>query len=78
MAGKGVSMADHCKMLRLCGFLKNHSRPNDVAGLWVRQEYCTGPKEDECKRKQYMIEHGKVPPDDMSPDGQMVPPADAS
>jgi hypothetical protein len=70
-------MAHECRMLRLCGFLKNHSKAGDVAGLWFRQEYCTGLKEDECKRKQYMIEHGKVPPDDMAPDGQTIPPVES-
>jgi hypothetical protein len=68
-------MARECKMLNLCGFLKKHSSPKDVAGIWFRQEYCTGLKEDECKRKHYMIENGKVPADDMAPDGQIVPPA---
>jgi hypothetical protein len=69
-------MAHECKMLRLCGFLKKHGRDNDVTGQWFRQEYCTGLKENECKRKEYMIEHGKLPPDDMTPTGEILQPAE--
>jgi hypothetical protein len=69
-------MARECKMLRLCGFLKKHGSGDTVAGQWFRQEYCTGFKQDECKRKEYMIEHGKVPPDDMSPTGEVLDPSD--
>jgi hypothetical protein len=57
-------------MLHLCGFLKKHGRDSDLADM--RHEYCTGDKQDECKRKAYMIEHGKVPPDDMTPTGEVV------
>ena len=54
-------MDRECKMLQLCGFVKKHCSGNDLAGLWYRAEYCTGEKQDQCQRKQYMIEHGKVP-----------------
>jgi hypothetical protein len=66
-------MAKECKMLRLCGFLKKHYRPDNIPCLWFRKEYCTGSKEDECERKKYMIAQGKVPPDDMAPNGETVP-----
>jgi hypothetical protein len=72
--GKGVFMTRECKMINLCGFLQKHGNTNEVAGLWFRQEYCTGLKQDECKRKEYMIEHGKVPMDDMSPTGEVLQP----
>jgi hypothetical protein len=71
-------MAQECKMFNLCGFLEKHGRGNDVAAVWFRQEYCTGLKQDDCKRKAYMIEHGKVPVDDMAPNGEMVQPVGAS
>jgi hypothetical protein len=71
-------MAQECKMLPLCGFLKKHGGENTLAALWLRYEYCTGEKKEECKRKQYMIEHGKVPPDDMAPTGEMLQPVEAS
>jgi len=59
-------------MLPLCGFFKKHGGGDDLAGQWFIQEYCTGCKQDECKRKEYMVEHGKVPSDDMLPSGQMA------
>ena len=65
-------MGQECKMLNLCGFLKKHGNDNDLASLWFRYEYCTGEKQDECKRKQYMIANGKAPPDEMAPNGEMM------
>jgi hypothetical protein len=68
-------MAHECKMLPFCGFLKKHGSDNDLAGLWFRSEYCAGEKQEECKRKEYMIEQGKMPPDDMAPTGDILAPA---
>ncbi len=65
-------MDRECKMLQLCGFVKKHCSGNDLAGLWYRAEYCTGEKQDQCQRKQYMIEHGKVPVNDMAPTGEIM------
>jgi hypothetical protein len=65
-------MGQECKMLHLCGFLKKHGSENDLAGLWFRAEYCTGDKQEECKRKAYMTENGKMPPDDMTPSGEIL------
>jgi hypothetical protein len=77
LCDKGIHVAHECRMLRLRGFLKKHASADQLAGQWFRQEYCTGPKEDECKRKAYMIEHGKVPPGDMSPSGEMMQPVES-
>jgi len=57
-------------MLRLCGFIKKHGKSKNLAAQQLVQEYCTGQRQDECKRKEYMVEHGKVPSDDMLPSGQ--------
>jgi hypothetical protein len=65
-------------MLRLCAFLKKHDTGDRSVGGRFRKEYCTGPKEEDCKRKAYMIEHGKVPPDDMTPTGEMLPPTESA
>ncbi len=70
-------MRRECKMLHLCGFLKKH-RGDDLASQWFCQEYCTGPRQDQCVRKAYMIEHGKVPPNDMAPNGDIMQPVGAS
>jgi hypothetical protein len=71
-------MGQECRMLPLCGFLRKHGSNNELAGLWFRYEYCTGERQDECKRKEYMIEHGKAPPDDMTPTGDIMQSAQAS
>ena len=75
--GREAFVGQECKMLHLCGFLKKH-RGNDLASQWFHQEYCTGPKQEACKRREYMIGHGKMPPDGMAPDGEIVQPLAAS
>lgn len=71
-------MGRECKMLHLCGFLKKHGNENDLAGLWFRAEYCEAEKQEECRRKEYMIAHGKTPPDDMTPTGDILQAAGTS
>jgi hypothetical protein len=61
-----------CELLATCGFFKKYQNTKELACRGFLAQYCRGPKQDECKRKQYRQEHGKPPPDDMLPSGQVI------
>ena len=65
-------MAKDCSLLDKCGFFKKYQAAKDLACKGFVQQYCTGPKMNECMRLKYRLEHGTPPPDDMMPTGRTV------
>ena len=65
-------MPQECELLAKCGFFKKYQDIKDLACKGFISRYCRGPRQDECKRKQYRQEHGTPPSDDMMPSGQMM------
>ena len=66
-------MALKCELLDRCGFFKKYQPIEELACKWLVQEYCQGTRMDECRRKEYLQRHGKLPSDDMMPSGKNVP-----
>jgi len=62
-----------CELLANCGFYKKYQGTLDLACRGFIKTYCRGTQMNECVRKQYRMENGKPPADDMMPSGQMVP-----
>jgi hypothetical protein len=62
-------MAQECELLDKCGFFKKYQNTKELTCKGFIRQYCTGPKMDECKRKEYRKQHGQPPPDDMMPPG---------
>jgi hypothetical protein len=56
----------------MCGFLKKYQVVNDMACKGFVRVYCQGDKMKDCERKKYRQEHGKLPDDDMMPNGKNV------
>ena len=65
-------MEEHCELLEKCGFFKKYEGDWGITCKRLIQEYCTGLKMNECKRKEYRKQHGAPPSDDMTPSGQML------
>jgi hypothetical protein len=65
-------MEEHCELLKICGFFKKYEKDWSFACKGMIQEYCTGSKMNECKRKEYRKQHGAPPSDDMTPSGTML------
>jgi hypothetical protein len=65
-------MSRECDLLEKCGFFKKYQPTRDLACRGFIQQYCRGPKMNECKRKQYRRNHGISPSDDMMPNGQTM------
>ncbi len=64
-------MAD-CELLEQCGYFKKYQKTKDLACKGFMKTYCKGPKEAECKRKEYRKEHGVPPSDYMMPSCWLV------
>ncbi len=58
-----------CELLANCGFFRKHQASKELACRGFVQQYCKGPKMDECKRKEYRNKNGTAPSDDMLPNG---------
>jgi hypothetical protein len=69
---KGTVMAQDCELLNTCGFFKKHGATKELACRGFVQQYCKGPKQNACKRKEYRRQNGAPPSDDMMPSGQMI------
>jgi hypothetical protein len=69
---KERAMSRECDLLEKCGFFKKYQPTRDLACRGFIQQYCRGPKMNECKRKQYRRNHGISPSDDMMPNGQTM------
>ncbi|KIX13738.1 hypothetical protein [Dethiosulfatarculus sandiegensis] len=62
----------NCDLLDKCGFFQKHAKSHQAACQGLVTLYCKGPKQNECKRKEYRKKHGQPPPDDMLPGGAML------
>lgn len=58
-----------CELLDRCGFFKKYMNSHQAACKGLIVQYCKGPKQDACKRKEYRAANGKPPADDMLPIG---------
>lgn len=58
-----------CELLSKCGFFRKFMNSHEAACRGLINQYCKGPKQDKCKRKEYRKMHGKPPADDMLPIG---------
>ena len=65
-------MSNKCELLTNCGFFNKYRPVNELACKWFVKEYCLGIKMDECKRKEYRIQTGELPNDDLMPNGQVA------
>lgn len=65
-------METRCELLDTCGFFRKYGETKDLACRGFAHTYCTGPKMNECKRKEYRKVHGTPPPDDMMPNGALL------
>jgi hypothetical protein len=65
-------MAPECDRLADCGFFRKYSGSRELACKSFIITHCKGPKQSECKRKEYIEQHGDVPPDDMMPSGDII------
>lgn len=64
---KGVAM--ECEFLQGCAFFNKYKEILGPAYDGFVIIYCKGKKMEECKRRQYRIEHGTPPFDEMLPSG---------
>lgn len=58
-----------CEFLQNCAFFNKYKEKLGAAYNGFVIIYCKGNKMEECKRRQYRIEHGKPPHDEMLPSG---------
>ncbi|HPR32323.1 MAG TPA: hypothetical protein PLK12_09515 [Prolixibacteraceae bacterium] len=65
-------MIQECIHLPNCGFFKKYQSEKDLACKGFINQYCRGPKQNECKRLQFKKINGYPPSDDMMPTGQMM------
>ncbi|WP_298036681.1 hypothetical protein [uncultured Desulfuromonas sp.] len=62
-----------CELLSQCGFFRKHETTLDLPCRGFVQAYCRGPRREACQRRAYLLLHGFSPPDDLLPNGQVVP-----
>jgi hypothetical protein len=62
-----------CQNLDKCGFFAKYSAAHERACEGFINLYCRGAKQNECKRKAYRQQHNAPPPDEMMPNGGLVP-----
>lgn len=65
-------MEKSCEMLENCGFFRKYGELNILACNGLIKMYCRGDRQYECVRRQYRMEHGVPPPDDMLPNGTIT------
>jgi hypothetical protein len=58
-----------CELLQKCGFFKNYNKSHEAACKGLITQYCRGPKQNQCKRKEYRLVNGEPPPENMLPGG---------
>ncbi len=61
-----------CELFEKCGFFSRYRKTSNVACRGFIALYCKGPKLNECKRKEYMQQHGQPPEDNMLPNGYLT------
>ena len=60
-----------CELLQACVFFKKFGKSHEAACKGLVKQYCQGPKQNQCKRKEYRKTHGTPPPENMLPGGAM-------
>ncbi len=65
-------METKCELLDKCGFFKQYRETKDLACRGFIRMYCTGPKMNECKRKEYRKQYGVPPADNLMPNGTLM------
>jgi hypothetical protein len=58
-----------CEYLEGCAFFNKYKESLGPAYDSFVIIYCRGSKLEECRRRQYRLEHGKPPAEDMLPSG---------
>ena len=61
-----------CEKLAKCGFIRKYKDSKSMACKGFIHQYCNGPKQEQCKRKEYSIANGTPPSDEMLPSGKMI------
>jgi hypothetical protein len=65
------NMMAECELLVKCAFFKKFSESYEAACRGLVAQYCRGPKQNECKRKEYRLKNATPPPDNMLPAGHL-------
>ena len=65
-------MSTQCELLEKCGFFLKYQKSRELECRGFINQYCIGPKQNDCKRKQYRYENGVPPCDELMPTGQML------
>jgi hypothetical protein len=58
-----------CEKFEKCAFFQKYEKSYETACKVFIEHYCRGSKMNECKRKEYSIQHGTPPPENMMPNG---------
>ena len=58
-----------CENHHCCGFFERHGKKDAAIFAMLVNIYCCGPLQDECARKQILLETGCLPSDDLAPTG---------
>jgi hypothetical protein len=61
-----------CEFIERCGFFKKYRTEKRLACEGFIQQFCRGPKMEQCRRRAYLLRNGATPPDDMLPNGRMI------
>jgi len=72
ISSKLLTMESQCELLEKCGFFKKYQQTKELACRGFINQYCNGPRQNDCKRKEYRFKHGVPPVDDMMPTGQII------
>ena len=59
-----------CQFLDKCAFFRKYKQHLGGAYHGFVSMYCRGPKLEECKRRQFRLEKGVPPSDEMLPNGK--------
>lgn len=63
-----------CQFLEGCAFFLKYKERLGGAYDGFVSRYCKGPKLEECKRRQFRLEKGAPPAEDMLPNGAIFVP----
>jgi len=61
-----------CENLSTCGFVRNYENVNNLVVKGYIMLYCKSEKMMDCKRLEYIENHGTPPPSEMLPTGKMM------
>lgn len=64
-------MAD-CELLNDCALFKKFEKSRVVTCRELIAEYCRGMRQNKCKRREYLLNHKTLPPENMLPGGSLI------